>query len=393
MIAANALAHDYHDIKEGINKDRDEIYDDWQLRRNLSQSNMYNSAGEGPSVLQLGGSDPQQLYVASKVIYEAQQAYCDYTALNLNCGCPSPKVAGKGCFGAALMHEPELVRTLTKAMHEGSQGTMPITVKCRIGTDSIQEENLYSNLCRFIETVASGSIVQDFQIHARIAILSRNISPAKNRSIPPLKYNLVHRLAEDYPQLRFSLNGGINSLFEAKHQFDLCPKLSGVMVGRSMAAQPWHWSAADSQIFQGSLEHSLPNRWEILQQYASHANEEEAIWGNKIRRFILKALQSLFHGEPNARKFRIALDEIGAMGKLDSTMSSGLSLGTLILDAAQKTLSEEVLTRTRAESFELALLERHNIQKNPSIDNERSAAIIDWQEQRREEARNDSMLH
>jgi tRNA-dihydrouridine synthase A len=453
MIAANALARDYRDLLEakdkagagsseesllqlprtngsGHNLVNSANYDDWNIRRFLEQSQMYSSsssaeadhlthpaAGEGASVLQLGGSEPEQLRIASKVVQEAQ-SYSDYTALNLNCGCPSPKVAGKGCFGAALMHEPELVRDLTTAMYDGCDGQIPITVKCRIGTDSITDSNddddaaLYSNLCRFIETVASDNIVTDFQMHARIAILGRSLSPAQNRNIPPLKYNIVRKLVEDYPQLTISLNGGINSIFEAQEQFEACPELAGVMVGRSMAAQPWHWSMSDRLLFDrdveedGEADYLVQNRWELLEKFAAHATAEEAVWGTKIRRFILKALQGLFHGEPNARKFRIALDEIGSQvsnkrqriknmevgallnhGSSSPTPPSGPPLGDLILEAAQRILSEETLMRTRQESYNMAKEGydegKRKQQKQDQPAGNRSVAVQEWQTQRK----------
>eukprot|EP00986_Skeletonema_menzelii_P018942 scaffold26960_cov280-Skeletonema_menzelii.AAC.1 len=84
-------------------------------------------------------------------------------------------------------------------MYHGSQGSIPITVKCRIGTDegyqftrdgynARSEEEEYQSLKQFIETVASEGIVTDFQVHARIAVLGKNYSPADNRKVPPLRY-------------------------------------------------------------------------------------------------------------------------------------------------------------------------------------------------------------
>ena len=65
----------------------------------------YNDAHEHPVVLQVGGSDAGDLRGAVR-----RALPYGYDEINLNCGCPSEKVAGKGCFGAALMKTPELVR-------------------------------------------------------------------------------------------------------------------------------------------------------------------------------------------------------------------------------------------------------------------------------------------
>jgi tRNA-dihydrouridine synthase A len=89
-----------------------------------------------------------------------------YDAINLNCGCPSDRVAGSGCFGAALMRDPALTAELCAAMAEGANGT-PITVKCRIGVaDTTAEalaagpEELLDGLSTFVDIVSSRSGVR-----------------------------------------------------------------------------------------------------------------------------------------------------------------------------------------------------------------------------------------
>ena len=80
-----------------------------------------------PLVLQIGGSDPQRLAEAA-VIAEKY----GYDQINLNVGCPSPKVQ-KGSFGACLMREPQLVYECMEAMSKAVK--IPCTVKCRLGVD------------------------------------------------------------------------------------------------------------------------------------------------------------------------------------------------------------------------------------------------------------------
>ncbi|EEC44315.1 predicted protein, partial [Phaeodactylum tricornutum CCAP 1055/1] len=299
MVAANALANE-------------------RKNRYLAQGRVMP---EGPSVLQLGGSDPEQMFQAAQTVLDmTARGHCDYTAINLNCGCPSPKVAGKGCFGAALMDEPQLVAELTKALHEGTEGRLPVTVKCRIGTDSdqaftrqayaaIDPEQEYSKLRSFIETVASDGIVTDFSVHARIAVLQKSFSPSDNRKIPPLKYDIVRRLVQEYPDFTFSLNGGVESISQAQAEFATSPGLKGVMIGRSWAADPWSFAMADRLLYKD--ENAPRNRLEILQAFGRHADREEELGDPvKIRRFIVKAVTPLFTGEINAKRYRIALNEI-----------------------------------------------------------------------------------
>lgn len=416
MVAANAIVHEKQGalerkdnfitppvkgsiLEQQIHGDLDEFgYDMTYLRRFLGQSSIMK---EGPSVLQLGGSDPEQLFGACQTLNDlTKRGYCDYTAVNLNCGCPSPKVAGKGQFGAALMEEPELVKSLVESMHNGCNGDIPITVKCRIGTDAgytfskagyeeIDEDKEYSNLCRFIETVASSGAVTDFQVHARIAVLSKNFSPADNRKVPKLKYEFIRKLVEDYPEFTFSLNGGINTVVDAKAELERCDNMAGVMIGRAWAANPWSFAMADEILYPESSNNIIENvynaegkpknRLEILKLYGEHADNEELIWDPvKIRRFIIKAASPLFAGEQNGKRYRIALDDIAGIPKKlkqqNKSMEDQPPISELIMDAALNNLKEDILLSSPKESYD----------KMYGKKDSSTQVIKDWQDERKQ---------
>jgi len=411
-------------------------YDMTYIRRFLGQYNPNQNPNpnqkqtkHNPTVLQLGGSDPSMLEEATNIVSEVtNRGYCDYTAINLNCGCPSPKVAGKGNFGASLMNDPKLVRDIVTSMDQGVEGKMPITVKCRIGTDdlfnelydqsfnavnyqSIDEEKEYANLYKFIDTVASSGVVTDFQIHARIAVLNKNYSPSDNRKIPTLKYHYVHRLVQDFPELTFSLNGGVNTLSGVVQELEDCPGMAGVMVGRAWAANPWSFAMADNLLYGASSSSSSnsysnsitddkkpKNRLEILEEYGKYADEEEEHWDPvKIRRFLIKAITPLFAGEPNGKRYRIALDEIAGLPKKQQRLAlqkgeSGIGLSVpvseLIMNAAMDHLSEEILLRTPEESYERLLASSTKSKSFSSSDGrsnegQSSQLIKDWQDERK----------
>ncbi|KAL7434052.1 hypothetical protein ACHAXM_003873 [Skeletonema potamos] len=321
---------------------------------------------EAPSVLQLGGNDASLLYNCARIYHEYSQKFdnkCEYTALNLNCGCPSPSVSGKRCFGAALMKDARYVTTLVRAMHDGVERKIPVTIKCRIGVydnygntpfsretyDRISEKKEYDKLRQFVETIASDGIVTTFQIHARIAVLG-GLSPADNRRVPPLKYDYVHRLADQYPELNFVLNGGINSLAQVKDELDGHASLAGVMVGRAIVADPWSFSMADELIYGDAnvdkvqKQHLCTNRRELLEAYGRHADNEELHNDPAaIRRSLVAACAHLFAGEPNAHRFRMELDEISARperlqrearAKVWSSIARGGNTGASILASA-----------------------------------------------------------
>eukprot|EP00918_Siedleckia_nematoides_P090522 GHVU01198957.1.p1 GENE.GHVU01198957.1~~GHVU01198957.1.p1 ORF type:complete len:294 (+),score=20.99 GHVU01198957.1:98-979(+) len=134
---------------------------------------------EHPIIAQLGGNDPSGLASAAQHVERM-----GFDGINLNVGCPSPRVAGKGCFGAALMKSPELVAQCIAEMSRVT--SLPLSIKTRLGVD---DDDDYDFLRRFIDTTSSAGC-RRYVLHARKAWL-RGLSPAQNRSVPPLNYSRV----------------------------------------------------------------------------------------------------------------------------------------------------------------------------------------------------------
>ncbi|GAB5362665.1 hypothetical protein AAMO2058_000817100 [Amorphochlora amoebiformis] len=260
----------------------------------------YHDPIEHPVALQLGGSDPDSL---AKGVKKALP-YA-YDAINLNCGCPSDKVSGRGSFGAALMKEPDYTAVLCESMIQQAAATdTPVSVKCRIGVD---ENDDYHYLKQFV--TALGDVgVRHFIIHARKAILNMNLSPKQNREIPPLKYQYVHRLVVDFPSYSFVLNGGVKSLEEAD-EF-LKAGVAGVMVGREIINRPWYWGDVDRRLF--GVENPRLSRREILGNYSAYAVVEMERDPRLGISTVLKPVQHLFVGERGARAYRRTIAELSA---------------------------------------------------------------------------------
>src|SRR5215472_4310060 len=98
---------------------------------------------EHPLALQLGGSDPAELAAAARA---GEQA--GYDEINLNCGCPSERVAS-GAFGACLMQEPERVAECVAAMRAVVR--VPVTVKMRIGVVTASAREVSGAVAHFDE--------------------------------------------------------------------------------------------------------------------------------------------------------------------------------------------------------------------------------------------------
>ena len=163
-----------------------------------------HSAVERPLVAQLGGSDPVSLAAAAAAVLAAG----GFDGINLNCGCPSPRVAGRGCFGAALMLEPARVAAAVDSMAAAAGPALPISVKCRLGVDGMDS---YAAFAAFLATVSASGACTRFIVHAR-RCLTRGLSPKDNRTVPPLRYHWVQRAALEFPHLSIGINGGVEGL-------------------------------------------------------------------------------------------------------------------------------------------------------------------------------------
>mmetsp|Transcript_58519 Transcript_58519/g.174271 ORF Transcript_58519/g.174271 Transcript_58519/m.174271 type:complete len:506 (-) Transcript_58519:4-1521(-) len=258
-----------------------------------------------PIVCQIGGNVPSEAAFATRLVHEY-----GYDAVDLNAECPSDRVSGRREFGAALMRDAcvavEMVRSISKAAQEVS---LPFSVKTRIGVDD------YDCIDFLLDYV--GKLVEAgcrrFVIHAR-KVYTKGLSPAQNRSVPPLNYQRVYALCHAFPHCSFWLNGGIRSLVDARRvaygagvEFtgdrmvgsedkshvkvgscryvpcDLCaqpfgsciapppqlspPNLRGVMLGRLAMDNPSGFADVDRYFF-GEAQNPCRTRRAVLEKYA-----------------------------------------------------------------------------------------------------------------------------
>lgn len=245
---------------------------------------------ELPLTLQLGGSSPEELALCCRRASEQ-----GYSAINLNLGCPSDRVQNGG-FGAALMLDIPLATECFRAMAAAS--SVPVTVKCRIGVD---HQDSYEFLRGFVETLRSAGC-RHFIIHARKAWLS-GLSPKENREIPPLDYQRVYRIKEEFPDLFITINGGIRDLDETLNHLN---NTDGVMLGRAAYQNPFLLHQADSRIF-GEQSDPVSDRDQVVDLLLPYAREitSQGIKLSALTRHIL----DLYTGIPGARIFRRILSQ------------------------------------------------------------------------------------
>ena len=251
--------------------------------------------GENPLVLQLGGSDPKEMAECAIIAED-----WGYDEVNINVGCPSDRVLS-GSFGACLMKEPKLVAQCVEAMIE--RCGIPITVKHRIGIDDMES---YDQLSDFVSLISQKGC-QHFIVHARKAWLT-GLSPKENRTIPPLNYPWVYQLKKDFPKLKFTINGGIETCQDIEGHLD---HVDGVMLGRSIYHNPFLLEQIEVEIFK-SKESTL-DREHILRQFMSYIAEQSKL-GVPVRS-MSRHILGLYHGEANAKLFRRLLS--GKVVELD----------------------------------------------------------------------------
>lgn len=244
---------------------------------------------EHPVALQLGGSEPNKLVHSAKL---GEQF--GYDEINLNVGCPSDRVKS-GRFGACLMREPSLVADCISAMNQAVK--IPVTVKCRIGIDN---NDSYEELTQFISTIANIGC-KTFIIHARKAWLN-GLSPKENREIPPLRYDVVRQIKQDFPHLTIIVNGGIKTLVDIEEHLKF---VDGVMIGREAYTNPYFLTEIESKYF--SSPEQVKTRHEIIEQFIPYI--EEQLKNNIKLSNITRHILGLFQGQKGGRIWRRHLSE------------------------------------------------------------------------------------
>ena len=239
---------------------------------------------EHPIAIQFGGDNPQVLKETAKMAED-----WGYDEINFNVGCPSPRVCS-GNFGASLMKEPKKVAECIETLKNNCN--LPITIKHRIGVD---ENDSFTTLDSFVKEIANAG-ADRFTIHARKAIL-KGLNPKQNRTIPPLKYEMVKEVKLANPDLIIEVNGGITNLedcINALNHFD------GVMIGRSIYKHPLRWSEIDHKIYGLNKTAKSPSKiiFSLIPYIENHIKHKGKTWD------ICKHLINLVEGIPKAKIWR-----------------------------------------------------------------------------------------
>lgn len=244
---------------------------------------------ESPLILQLGGSCAKSLAEAARISEEF-----GYDGINLNVGCPSDRVQS-GRFGVCLMATPKLVGECMDAISKASN--LPLSVKTRIGVDDHDD---YDFLRDFLRIVHQESGVKHYTLHARKAWL-QGLSPAQNRDIPPLNYDRVYKIKEEFPEFFIEINGGIKQTEQIENQLN---RVDAVMIGRAAYDDPWIFSRVDTDFFNAGQNPSEARSDALLamQPYLDQLTAQ----GYKPHALV-RHMMGLYKGQSRARLWRAFL--------------------------------------------------------------------------------------
>jgi len=164
-----------------------------------------------------------------------------------------------------------------------------------------------------------------------------------NRNVPPLRPNVVYRLAEKFPKLEFVTNGGIDRMEDVQRIVGETGSaiqrqnngVVGAMVGRAVINHPCSFAAAD-QLWNNISQNSRPTRGEVLEQYIQYCDDEEARVANlaasatqmeRLRRRLIAVPFHLFVGEAGSDKFQRRLKKL--KDKTQGVKASSILTGAL----------------------------------------------------------------
>ncbi len=170
---------------------------------------------ERPVAAHIYGSNPDSLAGAARII----EALGRFDLIDVNCGCPVPKVVRKGA-GVALMREPDKVRQIVQAVSQAV--SLPVTIKTRLGI--ARESFNVSEVAHAAEEGGAAAIA----IHARFA---------SDKHDGPADWQTLKRVKEQR-SVPIIGNGGVT---QAHHAADMMQQtgVDGVMVARAAIGNPW----------------------------------------------------------------------------------------------------------------------------------------------------------
>ncbi|MDR1465517.1 MAG: tRNA dihydrouridine synthase DusB [Oscillospiraceae bacterium] len=248
------------------------------------------SPAERPAGIQLFGSEPAAMAQAALRALRETPAFLD-----INMGCPAPKIAGGG-GGAALMKSPELAARIVEKTVRAA-GDVPVSVKMRAGWDDASRNAV--DLAKRCEAAGAAFLT----VHGRTR---------QQMYAPPVDREII-RQVKAAVRIPVLANGDVTDGSAAQAMLDKTG-CDGCLVGRGAMGRPWVFAQIAAYLRDGTMlpDPPLPERMRVLREHMT------ALCGYKGDRIGMcearKHAAWYLKGIRGAAKFR---QEIGALNSLD----------------------------------------------------------------------------
>ena len=217
----------------------------------INQRYLSRSSKEGLWCIQLSGNDPKNLAAAIKMCEKYNPDLID-----LNCGCPKPKIRTKGA-GSALLDSPIKLREIISAMRAAT--SLPLTIKIRTAGNSNDES--YLEAANIIAAEGADAII----VHARHHSEDYDV---------PANYAQIKKIAE-IVKIPVIANGDISNSVDMQNAFN-ASAADAIMIGRASIGKPW--------IYQQLLEETPNPHWlERLEVFKLHIANLSSLEGSEFK--------------------------------------------------------------------------------------------------------------
>lgn len=187
------------------------------IRRRLPQTMLYLDTfpGERPVGAHIYGNDPGSMAAAAEII----ESLGRFDLIDVNCGCPVPKIMNKGC-GVGLMRDPEKVRAIVMKIRQAT--ALPVTVKMRLGLSP--REFTGPEVAQAAEEAGASALF----VHGRFAT---------QRHSGPVHFEVLRRIKSER-SIPVIGNGGIGDAGQAAAMLE-ATGVDGIMIGQGAIGNPW----------------------------------------------------------------------------------------------------------------------------------------------------------
>lgn len=253
---------------------------------------MQTSPGEHPVSLQLFGSEPD---IISEIAREIEERPFDI--LDLNMGCPVPKIVGNG-EGSALMREPKLVEAIVSKTVRATK--KPVTVKIRKGFDEDHVNAVE------IAKIAEASGAAAVAVHGRTR---------EQYYAGQADWDIIRQVKEAV-KIPVIGNGDVDSPQKAKELFTETG-CDGIMIGRAARGNPWIFRQILTYLETGEMEEK-PSMETVREMILRHARMQVEYKGDYTGiREMRKHVSWYTTGYPHSARLRARINSVESLGELE----------------------------------------------------------------------------